>query len=176
MIRKVATISLFVTMSAFLCSCADRGGSTQQLINTQTLGLNHGTNETGPVIKVASQVESAADKLYSQSFAMFNQFSGSQEIDTQSCHSDDTAVITIYSTNGVAQSEIDVKLDGSPVGTLSTYFPNEQPGCKTPTAEGVITLMVPAGKHTLEADSPNLSWPSHAFSVDRCECMSLPLS
>ena len=107
---------------------------------------------------------------------MFEQFGEAPEIDTESCHLDDTAIVTIYSTNGMAQHEIDVHLDGSPIGRLTTYYPDDEPGCKTPTDDGVITLMIPAGKHTLDAESPNLNWPSHNFSVDKCECMSLPLS
>ena len=176
MISKVVMISLIVTMSAFLSSCDHGVQSIQEPSYTHTIGWNPDTSGTGPVVKVASHVESAADKLYSQSFAMFKQLGVSPETDTQSCHRDDTAVITIYSTNGKAQSEIDVRLDGSPVGSLRTYFPNDEPGCKSPSAEGVITLMVPAGNHTLEAASPNLTWPDHAFSVEKCQCMLLPLS
>ena len=147
---KVATISLTVTMLVFVSAYADE--------------------------RSANQVESAADKLYSLSSTQTHRFRKSIELDAKSCSTDDTAVITIYSTNGHAHSEIDVKLDGSPVGSLTTYFPDGPPGCKSPSAKGVITLKVPAGKHTLEADSPNVNWPSHNFSVNPCECMVLPLS
>jgi hypothetical protein len=173
---KVAIFSLIVTVSAFLPSYADGGRNAQHGSTANTLLWNTSASETDGLMKVASGVESAADKLYSQSFAMFEEISGSREIDTQSCDTKDTAVVTIYSTNGMAQHEIDVNIDGSPVGSLTTYFPDDEPGCKTPSADGVITLMVPAGKHTLEATSPNLNWPSHHFSVEKCECMSLPLS
>ena len=122
------------------------------------------------------KVESAADKLYELSSTMSNRTSANQGSDIHACHSNDTATVTIYSKNGMAQSEIDVKLDGSPVGSLTTYFPDGEPGCKAPSARGVITIKLPAGKHTLEADSPNISWPSHNFSVKKCECMVLPLS
>ncbi len=122
------------------------------------------------------RVESAADKLYSLSSTQSHRLNNSTELDAKSCSAEDTAVITIYSKNGHAHSEIDVKVDGSPVGSLTTYFPDGSPGCKSPSARGVITLKVPAGKHTLEADSPNINWPSHNFSVNPCECMVLPLS
>ena len=123
-----------------------------------------------------NQPVSAADQLYSLSLSMTRSSSQPRQIDTQSCATDETAVITIYSTNGQAQSEIDVKLNGSTIGSLTTYFPTGEPGCKTPSADGVITLQVPAGKHTLEAVSPNVNWPSHDFSVKKCQCMVLPLS
>lgn len=173
---KVAMFSLFVTVSAFLPSYAEGDRSIPDDSAVNTLRENSGANGTDGLVQVASNVESAADKLYSQSFAMFEQAGGSREIDTQSCDTDATGIVTIYSTNGMAQHEIDVNIDGSPVGSLTTYFPDDEPGCKTPSADGVITIMVPAGKHTLEATSPNLNWPSHHFSVGKCECMSLPLS
>lgn len=100
----------------------------------------------------------------------------SHESNTQACNTHDTAVITIYSTNGKAQTEIDVKLDGKPVGSLTTYFPDNGPSCETPSAKGILTLMLPAGQHKLEADSPNVTWPSHNFSIDQCTCLVLPLS
>ena len=124
----------------------------------------------------ADKVESAADKLFSMPPSMSRSINLSRENDLQSCHSNDTAMVTIYSTNGMAQSEIDVKLDGSSVGSLKTYYADGEPGCKTSSARGVITIKLPAGEHTLEADSPNISWPSHNFSVNKCECMVLPLS
>lgn len=117
---------------------------------------------------------SAADQLFSST--MSRSLNISREVDAQACHSNDTAVITIYSTNGIAHKEIDVRIDGSRIGSLTTYFPDGEPGCKSPSAAGVITIMVPAGKHTLEAESPNITWPSHNFSVNKCECMVLPLS
>ena len=147
---KVAVFSLFVTLFTFASTYAD-GGKIYQ-------------------------VESAADKLYNLSSTMSDRLTASQENDIHACHAKDTATVTIYSTNGMAQSEIDVKLDGSPVGSLTTYYPDGEPGCKTPSARGVITIKLPAGSHTLEAESPNISWPSHSFSVKKCECMVLPLS
>jgi hypothetical protein len=173
---KIIPVSLIVVLCAFLFSCADGDRATQRVDVNQTLGGSFNGGSISPIVKVASQVESAADKLYSQSFAAFELSREAPELDTQSCHLDDTAIITIYSTNGMAQREIDVQLDGSSVGSLTTYFPDDEPGCKTPTDDGVITIMIPAGKHTLDAESANLSWPTHAFSVEKCECMSLPLS
>lgn len=175
MMSKVTAFGLIFTMSLFLSAC-ENGGGIQGLFNAQPLGWSPDTSGPGALFQVADRVESAADKLYSSSVSMFKQLNISHETETQSCDMDDTAVVTIYSTNGMAQHEIDVKLDGSHIGSLSTYFPNEEPGCKTPSAKGVITIMVPAGEHTLEAVSPNLTWPNHDFSVEKCGCMVLPLS
>lgn len=147
---KLATTSIIVMTSTFISTCA-YGERTHH-------------------------IQSVTDQLYSESFMMPMHLSTSHESNSQSCHKEDTAVITIYSTNGKAQTEIDVKLDGSPVGSLKTYFPHNGPSCKTPSAKGVLTLMVPAGQHTLEADSPNVTWPSHNFSVNQCTCLVLPLS
>jgi len=146
---KLATTCLVVMISSFMSSYANGG-------------LTH-------------HVESTADKLYSNPFAMPKQLDLTHETTTQYCHMNDTAVLTIYSTNSEAQAAIDLILDGSHVGSLTTYFPSNGPDCKTRSAEGVITLIVPAGKHTLEANSLNLTWPSHNFSVDQCQCMVLPL-
>jgi|GEM_PF-2002334 len=176
MMSKITAFSLIVMVSVFLSSCENGGRGIQGPLNVQTFGWNSDTSGTGTMLKVASQLESAADKLYSHSFSMFKQLSASNETATQSCDTDDTAVITIYSTNGKAQNGIEVKLDGAHIGSLKTYFPNDEPSCKTPTAQGVITLLVPAGKHTLEAASSNITWPSHVFSVEKCGCMVLPLS
>jgi len=143
-----AIVSLLVTMFSILTANAE------------------GSRSVTPV--------SAADQLFSST--MSRPLNISREADVQACHSNDTAVITIYSTNGSAQKEIDVKIDGSTIGSLKTYFPNGEPGCKSPNAAGIITIMVPAGKHTLEAESLNVTWPSHNFSVNKCECMVLPLS
>jgi len=177
MMSKVAALSLVVTMSVLLCSCEDGGRAVHGLFNTQPFGWSLGTGSgSGAVFEVAGELESAADKLFANPFPKFKQLTVSNKADMQSCETDDTAVVTIYSTNGKAQHEIDVTLDGSSIGSLTTYFPNDEPSCRTPSADGVITLMVPAGNHTLEASSSNLNWPSHAFSVDKCVCMVLPLS
>jgi len=128
------------------------------------------------MFEVAAQVDFEADKLNSNSFGKFNQPSESEDIDTQSCDKDNTGAVTIYTTNSTAQAPIDVKLDGSPVGSLTTYFSDEGPGCKADNAAGVITLNVPAGQHLIEAVSPNLNWPGHRFTVEKCGCMLLPLS
>lgn len=176
MMSKVSAYSLIVTMTVFLCSCEDGGRAIRGLFNAHTFGWSLETGGTGSVFEVAGRLESAADKLYSNTFPMSKQLTVSNKDDMQSCDTDDTAVVTIYSTNGAAQHEINVALDGSHIGSLKTYFPNDEPSCRTPSAEGVITLMVPTGKHTLEAVSSNLTWPSHAFSVEKCVCMVLPLS
>ena len=124
----------------------------------------------------AGEVKSITEQLYSNSFEEYNRFDKSLNAGTQSCDVDNTAFITVYSITGKAQQGIDVMLDGSAIGNLTTYFPDDMPECKTPSTKGIITIVVPAGKHTLEASSPNLTWPSHRFTVEKCECIVLPLS
>ena len=88
--------------------------------------------------RMTYHVESTADKLYSNPFAMPKQLGLNHETTRQYCHVNDTAVLTIYSTNSKAQAEIDLTLDGSHVGSLTTYYPGTGPDCKTPSAKGVI--------------------------------------
>jgi hypothetical protein len=109
-------------------------------------------------------------------FQKLDQSRESIDADMQSCESDNVAVITIYSKTGKAQIGIDVKIDSSPVGSLKTHFPDAGPDCKTPSSDGIITIVIPAGDHTLEAESINLVWPTHTFSINKCECLTLPLS
>jgi len=124
----------------------------------------------------ADQVKSISAVLNSNSFDIFNQSRESIDAKMQSCKTDKNAVATIYSATGKAQVGIDVKLDGSPVGNLTTHFPDKGPKCKTPGSAGIITIVIPAGKHTLEAESLNLVWPGHTFTINKCECLVLPLS
>ena len=124
----------------------------------------------------ADQVRPISDMINSFSFQQLNQTRESIDADMQSCESDNIAVITIYSKTGEAQTGIDVKVDSNPVGSLATHFPDAGPECKTPSSDGIITIVIPAGKHTLEAESINLSWPVHTFNVEKCECLKLPLS
>jgi len=120
--------------------------------------------------------ESITDRINSSPFDMLNLSRESIDAKMQSCEADKTAVVTIYSVSSKAQVGIDVKLDGSPVGNLTTHFPERGPKCKTPGSDGIITIVIPAGKHTLEAESLNLVWPSHTFNIKQCECLMLPLS
>ena len=99
----------------------------------------------------------------------------SAETRMQSCHSDNTAVVTIYTTNGDAQVDIDVRIDGQAVGSLASHYPDEGPSCNTDGSAGIITLVVPAGEHTMDAKSLNLFWPSYTFEVEACECRVLAL-
>ncbi len=99
----------------------------------------------------------------------------SAETRMQSCHSDNTAVVTIYTTNGNAQVGIDVKVDGRAVGSLTSHYPDEGPSCNTDSSAGVITLVLPAGEHMLDAKSLNLFWPSYPFDVEKCKCRVLAL-
>ena len=124
----------------------------------------------------ADQVDPISDLMNPLSFQKLNQSRESIDADMQSCESDNTAVITIYSNTGNAQIGIDVKVDGNPVGSLSTHFPDTGPECKTPSSDGIITIVIPAGKHTLEAESINLFWPVHTFKIRKCECLTLPLT
>ena len=124
----------------------------------------------------ADQVKPISDMINPYSFQQLNQSAESIENDMQSCESDNIAIVTIYSTTGEAQVGIDVKLDGSPVGSLLTHFPGSGPECRTPSSDGIITIVIPAGEHTLEAESVNLVWPAHSFSIGKCECLELPLS
>jgi len=176
MMSKTITLSLIVLSHALTSTFPDVNSGIHGLVNVPMLGWDALSNVTGSAFTVAADVESITDRLYSSPSGMFKQYSEPQENDTQSCDIRDTAVITIYATNSSAQSEIDVKLDGVPIGSLSTYFPDDGPTCKSPNAKGVITLMVPEGKHTIEATSPNLNWPGHTFKVNKCSCMLLPLS
>ena len=94
----------------------------------------------------------------------------------QSCNSDATGVVTIYTTTGKAQVGIDVSIDGQPVGSLTSHYPDDEPACNTDSSDGVITIVVPEGDHTLDAESLNLFWPTYTFKVRKCDCLSLPLS
>lgn len=149
---KLLMLTLLVLMSVCPRSFADRSRTT-------------------PV-----QPESIIDKLYSSNSGMFKQYSGSEHDDTQTCNLRDTGFITVYSTNSATQGEIDVNIDGIPVGSLSSYFPDDGPACKAANAKGVITLIVPKGKHTIRASSSNLKWPDQTFIVEKCGCMLMPLS
>jgi hypothetical protein len=124
----------------------------------------------------AEHVKPVQDILHTGSFDTTGQSREAIDNKMQSCESDDTAVVTIYSTTGKAQVGIDVRLDGSPVGSLTTHFPDTGPACKSAGTNGIITIVLPAGKHTLEAESLNLRWSTHTFDVKKCECKLLPLS
>ncbi len=124
----------------------------------------------------ADQVKPIDDLMNPYAFQKLNQSRASLDSDMQACESNDIAVITIYSETGEAQVGIDVKVDGNPVGSLSTHFYDSVPECQTPSSDGIITIVIPAGRHTLEAESINLIWPVHTFSVKPCECLTLPLS
>jgi len=124
----------------------------------------------------ADQVKPIGDLMNPFAFQKLNQSRESIDADLQSCESDNIAVITIYSTTDKAQIGIDVKVDDSPVGSVTTHFPDTGPDCKTPSSDGIITIVIPAGEHTLDAESINLIWPTHTFNVNKCECLALPLS
>lgn len=147
MLSKVVTSSIIILLSASLYAYAD-----------------------------LLKPESITDKINASSLEILNQSEESIDAQMQSCESDETAVITVYSANGEAQVGIDVKLDGNPVGSLTTHYPEAGPECKTPGSEGIISIVIPAGKHTLDARSLNLVWPTHTFTIKKCQCLVLPLS
>ena len=132
------------------------------------LPASHGIN--------ADQVKPVSVMMNPLAFQKLDQSRESIDADMQSCESDNVAVVTIYSTTGAAQVGIDVKIDNNPVGSLTSHFPDAGPDCKTPSSDGIITIVIPAGDHTLEAESINLVWPTHTFSINKCECLTLPLS
>lgn len=123
----------------------------------------------------AVEPKDISDMLDERAMSMMGQLDDSAEARTQSCNSDNTAVVTIYTTTGKAQVGIDVKIDGRTVGSLTSHYPDDEPLCNTDGSAGVITLVVPAGEHTLDAESLNLFWPTHNFSIETCECRALPL-
>lgn len=113
--------------------------------------------------------------LDERAMSMVGQHDDSAEARMQSCNSDNTAVVTIYTTNGNAQVGIDVSVDGRAVGSLTSHYPDEVPSCNTDGSSSVITFVLPAGEHTLDAKSLNLFWPTHTFEVETCDCRVLPL-
>jgi hypothetical protein len=123
----------------------------------------------------AVEPKDISDMLDERAMSMVGQPDDSAETRMQSCNSDNTAVVTIYTINGKAQVGIDVSIDGRTVGSLTSHYPDEGPSCNTDGSAGVITFVVPAGEHTLDAKSLNLLWPTYTFNVEKCECRVLPL-
>ncbi len=166
---------LLAAVSIFMMSC-DRGDRYLP----GALGLLPGSGDAvtpgqGGLLKTGNVPESAADKLLSSSDAALFGANRWNEADFGSCDSANTAVITVYSTNAAAQSAIEVGLDGVGMGTLSTYYSGSLPDCKAPESAGVMTRLVSAGDHYLEAVSPNLRWPRYDFSIRKCACMTIQL-
>lgn len=176
MMNKAITVTIIVMLFAFLTAYADERSGGRNLFRLEHKGWSPARNPSAMTLKVAGRLVSPADELYSHSFGVSKQPNILHESGSQFCNTDNTAVVTIYTTNGMAKKEVDVKLDGSAVGSLATYFPDGGPPCRTPSAKGIITISVPAGEHILEAESPNMSWPIHRFSVEKCGCIVLPLS
>ncbi len=144
--------------------------------------INEGTLYTFAVVSLLSisQAQAVEPKdiskmLDERAMEMVGQSDDSTEARMQSCNSDNTAVLTIYTTNGNAQVGIDVKIDGRAVGSLTSHYPDEGPTCNTDSSAGVITFVVPAGEHTMDAKSLNLFWPRYTFEVETCECRVLAL-
>ena len=123
----------------------------------------------------AVEPKDISDMLDERAMSMIGQHDDSAEARMQSCNTDNTAVVTVYTTTGKAQVGIDVRIDGRTAGSLTSHYPDEEPLCNTDGSAGVITLVVPAGEHTLDAESINLFWPTYTFNVEKCECRVLPL-
>lgn len=123
----------------------------------------------------ALEPKDISDMLDAQAMSMLGPSEDSVETRLQSCHSDNTAVVKIYTTSGNAQVGIDVRIDGQPVGSLTSHYPDDGPSCNTNGLAGVITFVLPAGEHRLDAKSLNLFWPTYTFNVEKCECLILPL-
>lgn len=123
----------------------------------------------------ALEPKDIGDMLDAQAMSMLGPSEDSVETRLQSCHSDNTAVVKIYTTSGNAQVGIDVRIDGQPVGSLTSHYPDDGPSCNTNGLAGVITFVLPAGEHRLDAKSLNLFWPTYTFNVEKCECLILPL-
>jgi hypothetical protein len=123
----------------------------------------------------AVEPKNISDMLDERAMSMLGQLDDSAEARMQSCNSDNTAVVTIYTTTGKAQVSIDVRIDGRSVGSLTSHYQDEEPPCNTDSSAGVVTLVVPAGEHKLDAESLNLYWPTYAFDVEKCECRVLSL-
>lgn len=123
----------------------------------------------------ALEPKDISDMLDARAMSMLGPSDDSAESRLQSCHSDNTAVVKIYTTSSNAQVGIDVKIDGRTVGSLTSHYPDDGPSCNTDGSAGVITFVLPAGEHTLDAKSLNLFWPTYTFNVEKCECQVLPL-
>ena len=119
-------------------------------------------------------VKPVDELLIPYSFQKLGQSKESIDKAMSTCEEDNSSAVTIYSKTGKAQVAIDVKLDGSAVGDLRAHYPDKGPLCRTPDSKGVITIIVPAGKHSIEATSLNVFWPSRSFVVKKCECLLLP--
>ena len=79
--------------------------------------------------------------LDERAMEMVGQSEESAEARIQSCNSDNTSVVTIYTTNGDAQVGIDVSIDGRIVGSMTSHYPDEGPSCNTDSSAGVVTLV-----------------------------------
>ena len=123
----------------------------------------------------AVEPKDISDMLDERAMSMVGQFDDSAEARMQSCDSDNTSIVTIYTTTGKAQVGIDVRINERTVGNLTSHYSDEELPCNTDSSAGVITLVVPAGEHTLDAESLNLFWPTYTFDVEKCECRVLQL-
>jgi hypothetical protein len=94
--------------------------------------------------------------------------------DEQACTTNNTGQLTVYTSDG-SGGNIDVSINGSYAGTLSSYFTSGSPSCGSATSSGVITQTVPAGSVAVSASSSSATWPSSTYPVAACECVRVHL-
>ena len=107
----------------------------------------------------ADQVKPISVMMNPLAFQSLEQSRESIDADMQSCESDNIAAITIYSITDKAQIGIDVKVDGNPIGSLTTHFPDTGPECKTPSSDGIITIIIPASPAPVGKRPKYCGWP-----------------
>lgn len=166
---------LLVFSCIFLGACEQADNRLPGSLTLSASGEIYAGGGDGRLVRVGYVLESAADKLLASSDAAFYGARELNDVDFGNCDAENTAVVTVYSTNSRAQNEIELTLDGVSLGVVSTYFSDSLPDCKAPDSAGVKTRLLSAGDHTLEATSPNLHWPRYAFTVAKCACMTIQL-
>ena len=89
------------------------------------------------------------------------------------CLEDNTGKLTVYTSNP-SPGAITVYIDGNHAGSLSHYFTGDGPDCGA-SGDGVITQVVEAGLHTIEASSSGRTWGPTSVDVDVCRCSRMEL-
>jgi len=95
--------------------------------------------------------------------------------DTSQTGCGDTGTLVFYTSNSSAGGSISVSLDGSYVGSLSSYFSSGAISTCNASQSGVIYRTVDAGSHYISASSPSLIWAQNYFSLTDCECFTYEL-
>lgn len=123
----------------------------------------------------AAKPEPVADALLSKPFELVTQSADDIAQQMASCASDATGAVTVYVATDRAQVGIDVMVDDAHVANLTSHYPDERPPCMTASSNGLVTMVLPVGEHTMEARSLNLAWPEYRFSIEQCDCVLIPL-